>query len=39
VTELRRRYKRGSMKTNAKLNLIRRSEIFEEFISFELKNK
>lgn len=39
VTELRRRYNGGSMKTNAKLNLIRRSEIFEEFISFELKNK
>jgi hypothetical protein len=37
VTELRRRYKRGSMKTNAKLNLIRRSEIFEEFIRFEFK--
>lgn len=39
VTELRRRYKSGAMKDNAKLNLIRRSEIFEEFISFELKNK
>jgi hypothetical protein len=37
VTELRRRYKRGSMKTNAKLNLIRRSGVFEEFISFKLK--
>lgn len=39
VTELRRRYKSGAMKTNAKLNLIRRSDFFEEFISFELKNK
>lgn len=39
VTELRRRYNSGAMKTNAKLNLIRRSEIFEEFISFELTNK
>jgi hypothetical protein len=39
VTELRRRYRSGAMKDNAKLNLIRRSEIFEEFISFELKNK
>lgn len=37
VTELRRRYKSGAMKDNAKLNLIRRSEVFEEFISFELK--
>lgn len=37
VTELRRRYKSGAMKTNAKLNLIRRSEMFEEFIRFELK--
>lgn len=39
VTELRRRYRSGAMKDNAKLNLIRRSEMFEEFISFELKNK
>lgn len=39
VTELRRRYRSGAMKDNAKLNLIRRSEQFEEFISFELKNK
>lgn len=39
VTELRRRYRSGAMKDNAKLNLIRRSEIFEEFISVELKNK
>lgn len=39
VTELRRRYRSGAMKDNAKLNLIRRSEIFEENISFELKNK
>jgi hypothetical protein len=39
VTELRRRYKSGAMKTNAKLNLIRRSEMFEEFIRFELKDK
>lgn len=39
VTELRRRYKSGAMKDNAKLNLIRRSGMFEEFISFELKNK
>jgi hypothetical protein len=37
VTELRRRYKSGAMKTNAKLNLIRRSGVFEEFIRFELK--
>lgn len=39
VTELRRRFRSGAMKDNAKLNLIRRSEMFEEFISFELKNK
>lgn len=39
VTECRRRYKRGAMKYNAKLSLIRRSEMFEEFIFFELKNK
>ena len=39
VTELRRRYRSGAMKDNAKLSLIRRSEQFEEFISFELKNK
>lgn len=37
VTELRRRYLSGAMKDNAKLNLIRRSEQFEEFINFELK--
>lgn len=37
VTELRRRYNSGAMKDNAKLNLIRRSEIFEEFISFDFK--
>lgn len=37
VTELRRRYKSGAMKTNAKLNLIRRSGVFDEFIRFELK--
>lgn len=37
VTELRRRFRSGAMKYNAKLNLIRRSEMFEEFISFELK--
>jgi hypothetical protein len=37
VTELRRRYKSGALKTNAKLNLIRRSGVFEEFISFKLK--
>lgn len=37
VTEYRRRYKSGALKTNAKLNLIRRSEMFEDFISFELK--
>lgn len=37
VTELRRRYKSGALKTNAKLNLIRRSEMFDEFIRFELK--
>lgn len=39
VTELRRRYKSGALKYNAKLNLIRRSEQFEEFIRFELKNE
>lgn len=37
VTELRRRFRSGAMKDNAKLNLIRRSEQFEEFIRFELK--
>lgn len=37
VTELRRRYKSGAMKDNAKLNLIHRSEMFDEFIRFELK--
>ena len=37
VTELRRRYRSGALKTNAKLNLIRRSEMFDEFIRFELK--
>lgn len=39
VTELRRRYRSGAMKDNAKLNLIRRSKMFEENIFFELKNK
>lgn len=39
VTDLRKRYRRGAMKDNAKLNLIRRSEQFEENISFVLKNK
>lgn len=39
VTELRRRYKSGALKTNAKLNLIRRSEMFEEFIVLISKNK
>lgn len=39
VTELRRRFRSGAMKTNAKLNFIRRSEKFEENIFFELKNK
>lgn len=39
VTELRRRYRSGAMKDNAKLNLIRRSEMFDEFIRFELKKR
>lgn len=39
VTDLRKRYRSGAMKDNAKLNLIRRSEKFEENISFVLKNK
>lgn len=39
VTELRRRYRSGALKDNAKLNLIRRSEQFEENIFFKLKNK
>lgn len=39
VTELRRRFRSGAMKDNAKLNLIRRSEMFEENIFFDLKNK
>lgn len=38
VTDLRKRYRSGAMKDNAKLNLIRRSEKFEENIFFELKN-
>lgn len=37
VTELRRRYKIGALKTNAKLNLIRRSGVFDEYIYFEFK--
>lgn len=39
ITTWRARYLAGELKDGAKLNIIRRSGIFEEFIKFELKNK